>query len=52
MPLGVDRLNHYVSYFKIWPLQEREEIFRFVGALDDVYVEITNQKFQEATKPK
>lgn len=50
LPLGIDKLRHYVDYFQIRRLEEREEIFTFVGALDEVYCEVVNARKTEADK--
>lgn len=51
-PLDIGAIRNYADYFKISNLDEREEVFLFVAALDDVYCEVMNKRLEESSKPK
>lgn len=52
LQLGMPELESYVNYWKIQRLDDREEIFRVVAALDDVYCEIVNKSKDKVDKPR
>ncbi len=47
MPLGIEQIGAYTDYFRIYDPDEREEIFRFIGAMDEVYMEVVNKKKEQ-----
>lgn len=51
LPLGIEQIKSYVDYFRITRLDEREELFFFVGSLDAVYCEVVNKQMEEKSKP-